>query len=34
LASRAAESGTIPRAFFDIARELVAQQDSEKPASA
>jgi DNA-binding transcriptional LysR family regulator len=33
LASRAAESGTIPRAFFDIARELVAQQDSAQPAS-
>nr|WP_217344765.1 LysR substrate-binding domain-containing protein [Noviherbaspirillum sp. L7-7A]MBV0878945.1 LysR family transcriptional regulator [Noviherbaspirillum sp. L7-7A] len=34
LASRAAESGTIPQAFFDIARELVAQQDSAKPVSA
>ncbi|HEX8887143.1 MAG TPA: LysR substrate-binding domain-containing protein, partial [Noviherbaspirillum sp.] len=33
LASRATESGTIPRAFFDIARELVAQHDSATPVS-
>lgn len=31
LASRASESGTIPRAFFDIAKELVAQQDGVTP---
>ena len=34
LARRASESGAIPRAFFDIARELVAQPDGVRPEQA